>query len=161
MMWNIALFTHVKKQSKWVSLFLYSTDSAGIHLPQSKHCRNVASPQLTTPQQHNVRIFIQLLLSIPPIHLAEEQFLKFSYLSHILHLVNTRYLLPLNKDVIKQHFSASEYIAVARDLMCCCTQLYSPGLLTLLPLQGEIFFANLLKDTYACNLMALPPLLIQ
>jgi len=105
-----------------------------------------------TPQQCNVRIFTQLLLAVPPICLVEEQFLKFSYLSHILHLASTRCLFPLKKDVIKQLFSASEYIGVARDSTCCHTQeqreSYLPSLLALLPQQGEIFFASFLKETH-------------
>lgn len=108
------IYTHEKaaKVGKCISLFYrFSRD-----LPPSKQilqgCNISTANYSATPQQHDVRIFIQLLLAIPPIHLVEKQFLKFSYLSHILHLVNTRC-----KNVTKQPFSASEYIGVAMDLM--------------------------------------------
>lgn len=127
MMWNIVLFGHMKKQLKWA--FLYPTLSR-THHPQSKYCRDATSPQLLI--QHNLRIFIQLLLAIPPIYLVNRLFLKLLSLSHILHLMNTRCLLPLNRNVTEQQFSTSEYITIARDFIIC--QACSPILLTLVTL---------------------------
>lgn len=166
MMWSRILpytYTWKNRVGKCISLFYrFSRDP-----PPSKQilqgCNVPTANYSTTPQQHDVRMFIQLFITILPIHLVDEQFLKFSYLSHILHLANTRCLIPLNKNVIKLHFSASEYTGAARDLMCCHTQehLIQPGCLHFSACKVKYSCQPFERDTQACNLMALPPLLIQ